>query len=127
MVLDKAMREEIVRVPRRDSKRSMDNDDGPNGEEGVEDSDVDEGVDIDDIKTGDEDSNAIPRGTRSRSKSNRSRSRTSSSVTAYVPGMSDGSSVGGGELQRRGLLGPRVKGVLVLACKVLEKGERFGI
>lgn len=34
---------------------------------------------------------------------------------------------GGGELQRRGLLGPRVKGVLVLACKVLEKGEKFGL
>lgn len=33
----------------------------------------------------------------------------------------------GGELQRRGLLGPRIKGVLVLACKVLEKGERFGL
>ena len=32
-----------------------------------------------------------------------------------------------GELQRRGLLGPRVKGVLVLACKLLEKGERFGL
>ncbi|KAL8276321.1 hypothetical protein RQP46_011287 [Phenoliferia psychrophenolica] len=33
----------------------------------------------------------------------------------------------GGELTRRGILGPRVKGVLVLACKVLEKGERMGI
>lgn len=32
-----------------------------------------------------------------------------------------------GELQRRGLLGPRIKGVLVLACRVLEKGERFGL
>lgn len=34
---------------------------------------------------------------------------------------------GTGELQRRGLLGPKIKGVLVLACKVLEKGERFGM
>ncbi|KAK4047332.1 hypothetical protein OIV83_005510 [Microbotryomycetes sp. JL201] len=35
-------------------------------------------------------------------------------------------SAAAGELQRRGLLGPRVKGVLVLACKVLEKGEKWG-
>ncbi|KDE04367.1 hypothetical protein MVLG_05159 [Microbotryum lychnidis-dioicae p1A1 Lamole] len=33
---------------------------------------------------------------------------------------------GAGELQRRGLLGPRVKGVLVVACKMLEKAEKFG-
>lgn len=26
----------------------------------------------------------------------------------------------------RGLLGPRVRGVIVLATKVLERGERFG-
>lgn len=32
-----------------------------------------------------------------------------------------------GELQRRGLLGPRIKGALVIACKVLEKGEKFGL
>lgn len=32
-----------------------------------------------------------------------------------------------GELERRGLLGTKVRGVLVLACKVLEKGERFGM
>lgn len=32
-----------------------------------------------------------------------------------------------GELQRRGLLGPRIRGVLVLACKVLERGERLGL
>lgn len=35
--------------------------------------------------------------------------------------------VGAGELQRRGLLGPRIKGALVIACKVLEKGEKFGL
>ncbi|KAM0750818.1 DnaJ-domain-containing protein [Meredithblackwellia eburnea MCA 4105] len=38
----------------------------------------------------------------------------------------EGFRTGAGELQRRGLLGPRIKGVLVLACKVLEKGERYG-
>lgn len=31
------------------------------------------------------------------------------------------------ELQRRGLLPTRVKGALVLACYVLEKGEKFGV
>lgn len=32
----------------------------------------------------------------------------------------------GGELTRRGLLGPRIRGVIVLATKILEKGEKFG-
>lgn len=32
-----------------------------------------------------------------------------------------------GELQRRGLLGPRVKGMLVITCKVIEKVERLGM
>ena len=35
--------------------------------------------------------------------------------------------MGSGEIQRRGLLGPRVKGVLVVACKYLEKGEKMGL
>ncbi|SCV70202.1 BQ2448_1596 [Microbotryum intermedium] len=39
---------------------------------------------------------------------------------------SGASAAAGGELQRRGLLGPRVKGVLVVACKMLEKAEKFG-
>lgn len=38
----------------------------------------------------------------------------------------EGDGVGGGELLRRGLLGPRVKGVLILACRVLERGENMG-
>lgn len=32
-----------------------------------------------------------------------------------------------GELQRRRLLGPRVKGMLVITCKVIEKVERLGM
>ena len=35
--------------------------------------------------------------------------------------------MGSGEIQRRGLLGSRVKGVLVVACKYLEKGEKMGL
>lgn len=38
-----------------------------------------------------------------------------------------GMGIGQGELQRRGLLGPRVKGVLVVACAILSKGEKFGM
>lgn len=38
-----------------------------------------------------------------------------------------GGAKGTGELTSRGLLGPRIKGALVLACKVLEKGERIGL
>lgn len=38
-----------------------------------------------------------------------------------------GNSNHGGELLRRGLLGPRVKGVLVLACRVLERAEKFTV
>lgn len=34
---------------------------------------------------------------------------------------------GSRELQRRELLGPKIKGVLVMACKVLERGERLGL
>lgn len=39
----------------------------------------------------------------------------------------NGSAASSGELQSRGLLPPRVKGALVIACKVLEKGERWGL
>jgi hypothetical protein len=46
--------------------------------------------------------------------------------TARAEG-AEGDGVGGGELLRRGLLGPRVKGVLVVACRVLERGEKLGM
>ena len=44
-----------------------------------------------------------------------------------MDGSSEFSGMGTGEVQRRGLLGPRVKGVLVVACKYLEKGEKMGL
>lgn len=124
MVLDKAMREEIVRVPRRDNKRTspMDDDgngnDNGNGHDNGTGGEEDEGVDVEDIKAD------VTEATHSRS---RSRTSSSTSPSSFANETTNGAGPGSGELQRRGLLGPRVKGVLVLACKVLEKGERFGI
>lgn len=80
MVLDKAMREEPVRMPHAASK-ARDSDESS------------------------EDEPSTWSGTNGRG----------------GPGVSHG------ELQRRGLLSPRVKHVLVLATRILERGEILGI
>ncbi|KAM0790910.1 hypothetical protein ACM66B_004217 [Microbotryomycetes sp. NB124-2] len=90
MVLDKAMREEVVVHPNPSSSSSAHHN-------------------------------------RRASSSSSSSSASDSDAASGVSDMEDGASTAAaGELQRRGLLGPRVKGVLVLACKVLEKGEKWG-
>lgn len=51
----------------------------------------------------------------------------SGQARARMADFNDDGDATGGELARRGILGPRVKGVLVIACKVLEKGERYAL
>lgn len=103
MVLDKAMREEVVRVPR--NKKRTGSTLNTDGEE-----DEGEETELDDDET--RATSSPQEGVESKGPRTRSKTRATG---------------GGGELQRRGLLGPRVKGVLIIACKVLEKGERFGM
>jgi hypothetical protein len=89
MVLDKAMREEVVvRQPR----------------------------------------NVVPGSSRASSSNSSSASDDDLEDEGATGASASGGAAGrSGELQRRGLLGPRIKGALVIACKVLEKGEKFGL
>ncbi|KAK4055350.1 hypothetical protein OIO90_003188 [Microbotryomycetes sp. JL221] len=116
MVLDKAMRDEVVVRPRQTSTTSSTNKNNKRRKRRqsvnsstttTDESDATTGLSGDDDKNHEDDS-------------------ASEDEDDLNSATTDATGTGAGELQRRGLLGPRVKGVLVLACKVLEKGEKWG-
>lgn len=125
------MRVEEVARPRgkRRKKRGRNKEDGSqtgnrNEEEGVDylgNESIEEGVDDEEESETDDEGETS---SATSSTSNNTKLPSTSDDINNTPSFT--SETGGGELQSRGLLGPRVKGVLVLACKVLEKGERFG-
>lgn len=131
LVLDRAMRVEEVARPRGKRRKKRGRNKDASGHAGGR-HEADEGVVSEDAKVEREEDDEEEDETDDEDET--SSATSSASNTPEIPTKinefnntsSFTSETGGGELQSRGLLGPRVKGVLVLACKVLEKGERFG-